>query len=142
MDSMLVGKMSSVLCSLTPRQVWAAIAESETSGSVAIALLFFPIQKLCKFVNRIDDKSELTVAVHWWAIPVSSAFKHLDFVLVRQQQGDIIFVITIMDSCVSESSGQMVLLPVVVPVSVLVGTESEHTDLEQTGNKTTMSQTQ
>lgn len=63
---------------------------------------------------------------------VSSAFKHSDFVLVCQQQGDIIFVISIVDSCVSESSGQMVLLPVVVPVSILVCTESKHTDLEET----------
>lgn len=81
-----------------------------------------------------------TVVVHWLAISISSsAFKHSDFVLVCQQQGDIIFGISIMDSCVSESSGQMVLLPVVVPVSILVCTESKHTDLEQTRNKSTAS---
>lgn len=36
-----------------------------------------------------------------------------------------------MDSSVSESSGQMVLLPIVVPVSVPVGAKSEHADLKQ-----------
>lgn len=81
-----------------------------------------------------------TVVVHWLVILISSsAFKHSDFVLVCQQQGDIIFVISIMDSCVSESSGQMVLLPVVVPVSILVCTESKQTDLGQTKNKSTVS---
>lgn len=59
----------------------------------------------------------------------SSAFKHSDFVLVCQQQGDIKLVISIVDSRVAESSGQMILLPVVVPVSKLVCTKSKHTDL-------------
>lgn len=70
----------------------------------------------------------------WWrSFPrlASSAREHPDFVLVRQQQGDIILIISIMDSRVSESARQMVLLPVVVPVSVLVSTESKHTDLKQ-----------
>lgn len=62
----------------------------------------------------------------------SSAFKHSDLALVCQQQGDIIFVIAIVDSCVPESSGQMVLLPVVVPVSILVCPKAKHTDLEGT----------
>ncbi|MEQ2243851.1 hypothetical protein ILYODFUR_011077 [Ilyodon furcidens] len=70
---------------------------------------------------------------------VSSAIEHVDFVLLRQQQGDIIFIISVMDSRVSESSGQMVLLPVVMPVSVLVGTKSKHTDLKQTSYVTIQS---
>lgn len=53
----------------------------------------------------------------------------MDFVLVCQETGDIIFIISIMDLCVFMSSSQIVLLPVVVPVSVLVCTESKHTNL-------------
>lgn len=72
--------------------------------------------------------------VHWLIVHVSSPFKHSDLLLVRQQQRDVVFVIPIVDPRVSERSGQMVLLPVVVPVPVLVGAEAKHADLEQMEN--------
>ena len=44
-----------------------------------------------------------------------------------------------MDSRVSESPSQMVLFPVMVPVPILVGPISKHTDLEETSSKTPVS---
>lgn len=79
--------------------------------------------------------------VHGLIVHVSSPFKHSDLLLVRQQQSDIVFVIPIVYPRVSERSGQMVLLPVVVPVPILVCAEAKHADLQQMENmETTMSQ--
>lgn len=92
----------------------------------AVLITFRP--KLCRFIGR--NKRPRRDA-HWLILHLSSPFKHSDLLLVCQQQGDVVFVIPIVDPRVSERSGQMVLLPVVVPVPVLVCAEAKHADLEQ-----------
>lgn len=81
--------------------------------------------------KKTTTKKTLTFLRFVW----SSASEHFNFVLVRQLQRDIVFVIPVVDARVTERSGQIVLLPVVVPVSVLVRAESKHADLRQTGEQ-------
>lgn len=61
-----------------------------------------PVQNSFLWISMLVETERLTV--HRSLVPSSSAFKHLDFVLVCQQQSHIIFVVSVVDSCVSESS--------------------------------------